>query len=61
MLHLQLIQNMQNYAFKSSQRKIIIQNVSTTYKISIIMSHNTSPNKSQISCISEQQVLARHK
>jgi len=26
MLHFQLIENMQNYAFKSSQRKIIIQN-----------------------------------
>jgi len=25
------------------------------------MSHDTSPNKSQISCISEQQVLARRK
>jgi len=25
------------------------------------VSHNTSPNKSQISCISEQQISARHK
>jgi len=59
MFHLQLSQNMHNYAFKSPHQKIIIQNISTTYKISTTIPHNTSPNKSQISCISVKQVSAR--